>query len=171
MTLRRAVRGVVVVALAAACGGPPPAASVPSNHAPPPPPPRPQPFGSLVVEEYATCTVPHHVRIEVDGLPRGEIVVPCAVVPVPHHGVIVTDSTPRVTDGPTFELEPGRHRLTVRDAETGLVDVHEAVFPIYGSLTNPGTPEKDLPADLLVIVVHDDWIRADVVVRSNLVLM
>jgi hypothetical protein len=163
--------GVVVAALAAACGGAPPAASPPSNRAEPPAPPGPQQLGSIVVEEYATCTTPHHVRIEVDGLARGEIVVPCAVPPVPHHGVIVTDSSPRVTNGPAFELEPGRHRLSVRDAETGLVDVHEAVFPIYGSLTMPGTPEKDLPADLIVIVVRVDSIRADVVVRANLVLL
>ena len=152
----------------AACGTPP-RADVPSNHVAAHP--TDQRFSSLAVEEYATCTSPHHLTILVDGVATGTIRVPCAVPPTPHNGVVVIDSSPRTTDGPGFAVPAGLHRVGVHDVETGLTDEHEGRFPIYGALTDPKSAEKARPADTLVVVVHNDWIRADLVVRANLILL
>ena len=43
--------------------------------------------------------------------------------------------------------------------------------PSYGALTDPKPVEKARLADTLVVIVHDDWIRADVIVRANLILL
>jgi hypothetical protein len=152
----------------AACG----AAAVPetpSNRATAPRA-KPQRFTTMVIEEYATCTAPHHVAITIDGVARGTVIVPCEVPPVPHNGVIVTSSEPRVTNGPVFEVEPGNHTLVVRDLETGLEARHAGAFPVHGSLEVPEPAEKAL-ADVLVIIVHVDWMRADVGVRANMILI
>jgi hypothetical protein len=154
--------------LVAACAAPP--AAVPSNHAAAGSALR-QHFEVMAVEEYATCTAPHHVTISVDGAVRATVVVPCAVPPVPHNGIVVTDSSPRVTNGVPFDVPPGRHRIGVRDLETGLADEHDGVFPIHGSLGNPQPEDKALAADTLVILLHVDWIRGDVVAKANLILL
>jgi len=154
----------------AACGGATAAPELPSNRAAATPGKR-QRFTTMVIEEYSTCAAPHHVVITIDGVPRGTVVVPCYVRPQPHNGVIVTSSEPRVTVGPVFEVEPGEHTLIVSDLETKLDARQAGTFPVHDSLATPKPADKAPLADVLVVIVHVDWIRADVGVRANLILM
>jgi hypothetical protein len=48
---------------------------------------------------------------------------------------------------------------------------HEGTFPIYGSLPDPQPKDKALPTDILVVIVHVDWIRAELLVKANVVMM
>ena len=156
----------------AACGhaAAPATPETPSNHVAVTPA-TPQRFATMVIEEYSTCAAPHHVAITIDGVLRGTVVVPCYVPPQPHNGVIVTSSEPRVTEGPVFEVGPGEHTLVVRDLETKLEARQAGTFPVHDSLATPKPADKAPLADVLVIIVHVDWIRADVGVRANLILI
>src|SRR5262249_11065921 len=147
-----------LVLIAAACGGASTAQTPVNNAAADPPATQQQQqhFTSMVIEEYAKCTDPHHVTITLDGNLISTVVVPCTPPPVPHNGVVIHDSTPRITEGPAFDIGPGKHRLVVRDVETGLVADHEGVFPIYGSLIYPKPKSRELPVDVLVVEVHVD---------------
>ena len=164
--------GEMLAALAAlalaACGSPPAPHATPSNHATGPAV-APQRLTPLVVEEINSCKQPHPVEIRVDGVVRTTVIVPCPPPPPPRRPgqsiVLVTDSSPEYR-GTQVVIAPGNHHVTARDRITGLEDGTSYDFPVhsYGETT-----EGPL-ADVILIVVHSDWIQARLAVEARLIM-
>ncbi|HUJ59599.1 MAG TPA: hypothetical protein VLX92_13935 [Kofleriaceae bacterium] len=162
--MTRALAAIVL----AACGTAPPAP--PRNRVAAAPASPAATLGVLVVEELGHCATPHDLAISVDGEVVQHVRVECVPPPQPNARVVVVDSSPHVIDGKPLAIAAGRHRLAVRDAETGASDEHTGEFPVHGSLRAP-QPDKQPPADVIIIQVEPAQIAIDVAVRANLIIL
>ncbi len=128
----------------------------------------PQHLATLVVAELAnTCGLPHPITILVDNVVRATLEARCKPPPVPNaSGVIIitTDDAPETT-GPTIEVAPGHHVLVARDAITGLSDRHELDFPAFDTTTTKAL------SDTVLVIVHDDWLRAGLGIRQRMIML
>ena len=158
---------VAALAALAACGAPPPRAT-PSNHVTAPPA-QTQRVTPLIIEELYSCKAPHPVEIRVDGVVRTTVLVPCPPPPPPRQPgqsiVIVTDSSPEYRGTPVL-IAPGHHRVTARDRITGLEDGTAYDFPVHSS----GETTEGPLADVILIVVHSDWITARLAVEAQIIM-
>lgn len=128
----------------------------------------------MVLEELSDCTKPHHITISIDGEPKGTVAIACRPQPkqTPKNGLVVTTTgEPHLFTMPAISIAPGHHRIAIRDAQTGLVDEQTGEFPLYGFLGQDAKPGTEPLADVIVGIVHVDWIRVQMSVKANLIFL